>query len=45
MIEMKKRLFVIHGYDANPQKHWFPWLKNKMEKKEYEVNVLEMPTK
>lgn len=41
---MKKRLFVIHGYDANPQNHWFPWLKNKMEKKEYEVNVLEMPT-
>ena len=41
---MKKRLFVIHGYDANPQKHWFPWLKDKMEKNEYEVNVLEMPT-
>ena len=40
---MKKRLFVIHGYDASPQKHWFPWLKNAMEKDGYKVNIPEMP--
>ena len=21
-----KRLFIIHGYNAYPEKHWFPWL-------------------
>lgn len=23
---MKNRLFVIHGYQAHPQSHWFQWL-------------------
>lgn len=23
------RLFIIHGYNAYPKKHWFPWLKEK----------------
>lgn len=43
MIKMKKRLFIIHGYDASPQKHWFPWLKKTMEKEGYEVNIPKMP--
>lgn len=24
-----KRLFIIHGYNAYPEKHWFPWLKEQ----------------
>ena len=23
---MQNRLFIVHGYQANPQKHWFEWL-------------------
>lgn len=23
---MKSRLFIVHGYQAHPQKHWFQWL-------------------
>ena len=20
------RVFIIHGFDASPEEHWFPWL-------------------
>ncbi|WP_066388036.1 RBBP9/YdeN family alpha/beta hydrolase [Helicobacter himalayensis] len=25
------RIFITHGYDAHPQKHWFVWLKSQLE--------------
>lgn len=39
----KKRVFIIHGYAANSSKHWFAWLKEELEKKAYEVDILDMP--
>ncbi|RDU53701.1 hypothetical protein CQA49_05610 [Helicobacter sp. MIT 00-7814] len=27
----KTRIFITHGYDAHPQKHWFVWLKSQLE--------------
>lgn len=25
------RVFIVHGYTAAPDRHWFPWLKSRME--------------
>jgi predicted alpha/beta hydrolase family esterase len=25
------RVFIVHGYTAAPDRHWFPWLKTRME--------------
>lgn len=38
-----KRVFIIHGWDGTPDSNWFPWLKNKLEDKGFEVEVPEMP--
>lgn len=38
-----KRIFIIHGYSASPEDHWFPWLKSKLEQDGVTVKVLKMP--
>lgn len=40
---MKKRVFIIHGWDGYPEEGWFPWLKKELEKKKFEVQVPAMP--
>ncbi|NTV40692.1 MAG: serine hydrolase family protein [Candidatus Moranbacteria bacterium] len=40
---MKKRVFIIHGWESNPTEHWFPWLKLELEENGFEVSVPEMP--
>ena len=40
---MKKQIYIIHGYDASPQSHWFSWFKEKMRGLA-EVEILKMPT-
>ncbi|MEK7575831.1 MAG: alpha/beta fold hydrolase [Patescibacteria group bacterium] len=40
---MKKRVFIIHGWGANPKEDWFPWLKKELEQKGFEVFVPAMP--
>lgn len=40
---MQKRVFITHGYTANSQKHWFPWLKVRLEHKGFSVTVFDMP--
>ncbi|PVX39280.1 hypothetical protein C8D76_106102 [Pasteurella langaaensis DSM 22999] len=40
---MQKRVFITHGYTANSQKHWFQWLKVRLEKEKFLVTVLDMP--
>jgi len=40
---MKKAL-ILHAWFQNPNLNWYPWLKNELEKKEYEVWVPELPT-
>jgi uncharacterized protein len=40
---MNKRVFIIHGWDGSPQNSWFPWLKNELEQKGFEVQALSMP--
>ena len=40
---MKKRVFIIHGWEGTPDLSWFPWLKNELEKYNFEVIVPQMP--
>jgi len=38
-----KRVIIIHGWEGYPEEGWFPWLKESLEKKSYEVAVPLMP--
>lgn len=38
-----KRVFIIHGWGANPDCNWFPWLKKELEKIGFAVDVPAMP--
>ncbi|HBA37069.1 TPA: hypothetical protein DCZ15_04370 [Candidatus Falkowbacteria bacterium] len=40
---MKKRVFIIHGWDGSPQENWFPWLKRELEVRNFEVIVPQLP--
>lgn len=40
---MKKRAFIIHGWDGYPEEGWFPWLKQQLESQGFEVQVPSMP--
>lgn len=40
---MKKRAFLIHGWDGSPNEGWRPWLKQKLEDKDFEVIAPAMP--
>lgn len=40
---MKKRLFIIHGWEGYPEEGWFPWLKQELEKEGFSVTVPAMP--
>ena len=38
-----KRVIIVHGWDGYPEAGWFPWLKNELEKKGFEVLVPQLP--
>jgi hypothetical protein len=40
---MQKRVFIIHGWDGYPHEGWFPWLKNQLEARGFEVYVPQLP--
>lgn len=40
---MKKRVFIIHGWDYTPKMNWYPWIEKELEKKGFLVQVPEMP--
>ena len=43
-LENKMNFFIIHGIYGHPGENWFPWLKNELEKKGFEVIVPKFPT-
>jgi uncharacterized protein len=40
---MKKRVFIVHGWDGNPNENWFPWLKKELQDKGFEVFIPQLP--
>ena len=40
---MRKRAFLIHGWEGYPEEGWHPWLKQELEKKGFDVYVPVMP--
>lgn len=38
-----KKVYITHGYTANPERNWFPWLKKEVEKLGIECECLAMP--
>lgn len=41
---MVGNVFIVHGADGHPEENWFPWLKNQLEQKGYQVFVPKFPT-
>ncbi|MBE2894213.1 RBBP9/YdeN family alpha/beta hydrolase [Spirabiliibacterium falconis] len=37
------KLYIVHGYTANKNAHWFPWLVSQCEKHNIRAYSLEMP--
>lgn len=37
------RIYITHGYTANKDKHWFPWLEKKLAEQGIECQRLTMP--
>lgn len=40
---MKARVIIVHGYGGYPEKNWFPWLKERLEKQRVKVVIPAMP--
>ena len=38
-----KKVYLIHGWEGNPENYWFPWLKKELEKRKFKVIVPKMP--
>ncbi|MDK9865316.1 RBBP9/YdeN family alpha/beta hydrolase [Staphylococcus sp. IPLA37010] len=38
-----KNMFIIHGYQAHTDNHWFQWLAAKMSASDYDVEVIYLP--
>ena len=38
-----KRAFIVHGWGAGPQDHWFPWLTGELERRGWQAHALAMP--
>ena len=38
-----KRVFIAHGWDGYPEEGWFPWLKQELETRGFEVHVPQLP--
>jgi predicted alpha/beta hydrolase family esterase len=38
-----KRVFLVHGWEGNPDNAWFPWLKKELEARGFEVFTPAMP--
>lgn len=40
---MPKKVIIVHGWSGYSEEGWFPWLKNELESRGFEVVVPQMP--
>ncbi|OOF69607.1 RBBP9/YdeN family alpha/beta hydrolase [Rodentibacter caecimuris] len=38
-----KNVYIVHGYTASPNNHWFPWLKQQLSQYSINCECLTMP--
>lgn len=38
-----RRVFIVHGYGATPENHWFPWLRDLLTSHGIDVTVVPLP--
>lgn len=38
-----KRVFIIHGWEAAPDMHWYPWLEQELQDRGFETQTPAMP--
>lgn len=38
-----KKVIIVHGWEGHPENCWFPWLKNELIKRDFEVIIPKMP--
>ncbi|MFI5779694.1 alpha/beta hydrolase [Nocardia sp. NPDC051570] len=38
------RTFIVHGYSASVDAHWFPWLAERLENAGHRVSIVDLPT-
>lgn len=43
MEHKQKKVIIVHGWEASPENHWFPWLKSELEKFGCKVSIPSMP--
>ncbi|MFA4996006.1 MAG: alpha/beta fold hydrolase [Patescibacteria group bacterium] len=41
---MNKNVFIFHGTEGYPEENWFPWLKQELEERGYQVFVPQFPS-
>lgn len=37
-------VYILHGYDAAPTRHWFPWLRERLESDGIRTDAVPLPT-
>lgn len=40
---MHHKVYIVHGYSASPDSHWFPWLTDQLAALDIKTHVLPMP--
>jgi uncharacterized protein len=40
---MKKRVYIVHGWGGHPEEGWFPWLRQELVARGYDVFLPKMP--
>lgn len=43
MMNVNKKVFLVHGWEGRPDNHWFPWLSWELKARGFEVHALSMP--
>ncbi|WP_440708740.1 RBBP9/YdeN family alpha/beta hydrolase [Herbiconiux sp. YIM B11900] len=38
-----RRVVIVHGFNASPEAHWFPWLRDQLNSEGLDVSIVSLP--
>lgn len=38
-----RRVIIVHGFNASPEAHWFPWLRDELAAEGIDVSIVSLP--